>query len=746
MLILLMIAIGILIFAIRYFQKAPDRMVMEKYDYTEITVNDHEDIQVVEGTHKIPDSFQKVAENDQLILYLEEETIAIAITYKANGYTWFSYDPLVDMEEKKITKEMSDYMKSGISVITYDKFTPGRRTVLDQQVEKTYVMGENGFTVTIDFMEPQIKLDLVVEIQGGDLITSIPREHIKEYNEELWTPGNDDVSINEIIMYPFLGASTGAEKGYLVIPDGSGATIKLDEVPKYPTGYVAPVYGKDLGYANTIEPNFRGISVKALEHVVLPLYGIIHEENETGVLVIAEKGASYATYNYVSKNVSTDYYQSYFTYNYRTTYSQFQSRIDENQHVLGFQKEPNKFDLVQRYVFLDKERANYVGVAKGYRNLLMKQSGFAKKEKQKFSQIPMKIDFINNEAQIGTFSPEDVVATTYNQAKGIVGDLIEKGYNNLNVTFKSFVLDKMAYGFDIHRNLGGKKDFLEALTYFEENQIPFNYYMNYARTNHDKTKYTASKMSRQYLKVLNQKYMFFNYLNKPKYFIDFAKRDIEALDKVGVDALAFDGFSGSLFTHYDKGTIGYSHEGMAYIENMLTYLREHHIETSIYSPDAYLYPYLKDYYEAPMYSSNLMFTDKTIPLVSLVMSGNVDLYSSYMNFSSNDQDTVLRLIEFGIYPSFVLTGESTYEIKYSNSSNVYVSEMQYLKERLDAYYRQANAALSQVMDSEMVGHQYIGTNVVMVTYSNNKQIIINYNDSDYNYKNITIKGKGFVVI
>lgn len=743
----LVIGVLLLLAVKKCFEKAPDRMSMETYNYTDVIVNDEEVMkQVDKYDSTIPDTFERVAENNQLELFLDQESIAIAVRNKANGYTWYSYDVDMNMEEKKLSKEMTNYMKSGISVITYDKFTPGRRTVLDEDVNKTYQKRENGFTVTIDFLQPKIKFDFIVEIKGGDLITSIPRESIEEYNDKLWTPGNDDVSINEIVVYPFLGSTIEKEDGYIVIPDGSGAIIRLDETPKYATGYVAPVYGKDLGYANTFSFGSESFSVKPLESVVLPIYGIIHDEKDTGVLVIAESGASYATYNYVSKNVSTQYYQSYFTYNYRTTYSQFQSRIDEEQHVLGFQKEPNKFDLVQRYVFLNGDKADYVGVAKEYRDFLTKQYGFTKKGKNKKDKIPLKIDFINNEVEMGTFNLENVKATSYNQAKDIVKSFIDKGDTNLNVTFKTYLLDKQAYRFQVFKELGGKKDFRSVLNYFKDNDVKFNYYMNYARTNHKKTKYTASKMSRQDLSVRNDKSQVYNYLNDPKYFMDFAKSDMNNLRKYHIDSLAFDGFTGSLFTHYDKGIIGYSNEGMKYIKNLMTYFNDNNIETNIYRGDAYLYPYMTDYYETPICSSNLMFIDRTIPLVSLVASGNMDMYSPYMNFSSNDDEAILKLIEYGVYPSFILTGEPTYSIKYSNSSNVYVSQNKYLEERIDNYYEKVNDALSHVLGSELINHTYINDNVVMTEYANGKKIIINYNDSDYIYKDITIKGKGFVVI
>lgn len=163
-------------------------------------------------------------------------------------------------------------------------------------------------------------------------------------------------------------------------------------------------------------------------------------------------------------------------------------------------------------------------------------------------------------------------------------------------------------------------------------------------------------------------------------------------------------------------------------------------------PDAYLFKYASDYYDTSIVSSNLIFIDATVPLVPLVLSGYMDMYSPYMNFSSNDADTILKLIEFGVFPSFVLTGESTYEIKRTGSSDVYVSQLKTLEDRIDNYYSVVSEALNNVMGSEMINHTIIDDGVVLVEYDNYRKIVINYKDTEYRYQDVRIKSKGFVIL
>lgn len=743
--IILLIIIPIALYLLTNDRGTTTNIQIAKSNHEDIIINDQniENAYLNDESTVIPESFVKVAENNQLELYVEEATAAILVRDLYNGYVWSSYDVEKDLEGEGYSQEVINYMLSGVSIITYDRFTPGRRTSLDGGVEKTYHEVEDGFRVTIDFTAQQIRFDVSVTIQGGDLIVHVPLESVEEYNPNLWSPGNNNISLSQLIIYPFLGGTESEETGYVVIPDGAGAIVHLDETPQSTSGYTANIYGRDFGYENN--PRSRRFSAKSLEHVSLPIYGVIHEEGNAGLLTISENGESYATYNYRPKGTDTNYYQSYFTYNYRTAYSQFQSRVNEDQHVLGFQENPNSFDLVQRYVFLRDEEAGYVGVAKKYRSFLEKKNGFSESQERLDLNIPMKIDFVNNEVRMGSLGIEELVLTEYVQSIDIVKKLIEQGYDNLNVTFKTFLRDNWMYGMNTFRNLGGKSDLEEALSFFEENNLDFNYYVDYARSYHNETRHTANKMNRSNFIVYNSENETLNYMNNPKFYQTFAENDMSKFRSLDITSLALDGLGDNLFTHFDDNSFKTSVESMAYTKALIEYFQQHDISISMYSPNAYLYSYLDAHFDTPIHSSGLTFADETIPLVQLILSGHVDMYSPYLNNFSNDQDTMLNLIEYGVFPAFLLTEESAYYLKETASSNISVSELHYLEDRIEDYYGSVNEVLSEVLDSEMIDHQIIDEGVVAVTYSNGKVILVNYNSSEYDYEGVIIEAKGFVI-
>lgn len=709
---------------------------------------------VVQYDIAIPDYFEKVADNNKLELFLEKRTLAIAIRVKENGYVWYSYDVNADLSN--YSQEMLNRIKSGITIITYNKFTPGKRNVLNEGVNITYKTIENGFIATVDFTDVMIKFDLVVHLDGRSLFYEVPRNSVSEYNPKLWVAGNTDVSLNKLVLYPFFGSTIKKENGYIIIPDGTGAIVSLKDEPKYKLAYSQPVYGNDYGYddnpviqgdtSNVGNHELKRQTVKPLSRITMPLYGIIHDTGNNGILVVSESGASYAEYNYMAKSLITDFYQSYFDYIYRDTYKQYLSRTDTTMHILGFQPEPNEFDIKQRVVFLTEDDADYVGAAKTYRKLLEEHSGFSQDYKISNSYTT-KIDIIGNEIEQGLFKTKNVTASTYQDTTRLIKKLQKDGYESLDVTFKTFNPETSSYRFNVFKNLGGEDHLNDMLSYFKNNnQVDFNYLVDYTKTYKQK-KETASRMSRSVLSTYNDYYLYdIFYMNNPKYIKNLIDSDFKKYQTYNIKSLALIGLDQALFTQNDKGVIRYRNDSVEYVKDGMELLNNHDIQMNFYNPDAYLYPYVSKYYDTPYTSSEQMFIDASIPLLQLVVSGHMELYSPYLNFITNEKSNLLRLLEYGINPSYVMTTEDVYKLKYSNSSNIFVSQYEYLKERMKIYDAFLIEGLNEINGKELVDHTFLAEGVSLSKFSNGTTIITNYTNDDYDYNGTIIEAKGYDVL
>ena len=505
------------------------------------------------------------------------------------------------------------------------------------------------------------------------------------------------------------------------------------------------VYGEDLGY---VSPSFRSraLSIKPISRVTMPLFGMVHDVGNTGFYVISESGANYSQIKFKSTGLINDYYTTYFSYRYRESYEQYQSRSNEDQYRIAFQDDPNEYELVQRYVFLSGNQADYVGMAKSYQDYLLDNGLLGEERRTDYNETPTKVDFIGSEITMGILSSKSQTITTYNEVTEILATMQEDGYQNLITSLKTFDMRDDSYRFDVIRSLGGSKDFEKMIDFFDENNIEFSYFSDYVRNYESYSKAHAQTLSKREIYYIELSWMFYaHYVTSTRYYEQFAKDDYEDLSEYGIEGISLAGFDKAIFTNYKDGVV-YSNKNMDEIALALSYFEEKDIMTNIYLPDAYLYKYVNEYYDTPISSSDFSFTMASIPFLQLVIGGYVDMYSPYLNFISDESTSLLRLVEYGVYPSYVLTGGSTYDLKSTNSSNVYISEYDVLSRRIGNYFRFINEGLTSTIGSEMIDHTFIASGVVLVEYDNGVKIVLNYNDFAITVGDYILPAEGYEVI
>ena len=72
-----------------------------------------------------------------------------------------------------------------------------------------------------------------------------------------------------------------------------------------------------------------------------------------------------------------------------------------------------------------------------------------------------------------------------------------------------------------------------------------------------------------------------------------------------------------------------------------------------------------------MFTSQYLIQTDTVPFLQIVLSGSMEVYATYANFSFYTETDILRMIDYNVYPSFILTHDPSYELISTNSSNFY---------------------------------------------------------------------------
>lgn len=702
---------------------------------------------------RVKETYEEMGSNDQLELFLNKETMAIAVRNKNNNYVWYSNDPYRDLSNSASDVYFNSLI-SGIKINLFQKIAQPQRLSIESENTVTKLSTNDGFEATLDFKDVKIRFKMIVKLVDNQVKINIPYDGIEEYDPLLYTPNNYDYILRDIVLYPFFGSITHSDTGYITIPDGVGALINLKDKDSNHI-YDRPVYDIDTGYLDNTswskdEIYWDEFLVKDLSTITMPVYTIVHEEYKNAILGIAEEeSAPYAHYTYSSRGSDSSYYQSYFKYQYRRLFKQNQSKVDEGKSINTYQKEPSKFDINQTYIILDGEDASYVGAAKEYRKKL-ENEGVLTGVANNFETTPLKVDILGNEITKGIFGLKNTPVTTYEEAISVLETLMNDGYTDLNVSFKTMYKEKMAFRFDALSNLGGSKGLNELIEFTKKNDLQFGIYSDYTYklTNQSEVKgdqYLAKKLNRGFNMDITLAPFTYELKINPKYFVDFVKDDIETLKQFGIQNIALDNLTKSVFSFYDEEL--YSRvDAQKYIQKALEILVDNNINVGAYNSGLFGYRYMNEYYNVPLVSSNLNFTDRDIPFVQLVLSGHMDMYAEQINNISNEEDTLLRMVEYSAYPSVLLTYDTIYSIKGSSSDELYVSEYERLSNRLKSYYSIIDEGLKATMGSEMIDHKYLVQGVSMVTYGNGNQIIVNYNNTPFEYGGYTVEAKAYVVL
>ena len=92
------------------------------------------------------------------------------------------------------------------------------------------------------------------------------------------------------------------------------------------------------------------------------------------------------------------------------------------------------------------------------------------------------------------------------------------------------------------------------------------------------------------------------------------------------------------------------------------------------NPLAGYYGEMDAYLDLPLDTTSYSFLSAEVPFLPMVLSGQKPYYSPWLNFESNTSRTLLKLVEYGAYPSWLVTGEDVQPLINTNSSDVFTAQ------------------------------------------------------------------------
>ncbi|MFG6150143.1 DUF5696 domain-containing protein [Halobacillus sp. B23F22_1] len=706
---------------------------MLRYQSNQYTQPENEEASVEETT--LSDIYEQVAENEHLTLYVEEESLALQVKNKKTGYIWNS--GLNEDKEYNLNETWSNMAHSAVTIDYVDgEDKTSSESILSNDSEVSLTKQEDGFSASIEFEEAGIGMQLNVHLDEDSIEVHVPQSEIEEQDKQLAT----------MRIYPFLGASEGTDMdGYTFIPDGSGALMRFDEKqPSSTVPYQSAIYGEDEGFKRSASAE-EEVSVNDAQKITMPVYGMTNGVDENGYVAVIDEGRTFADLIAYPSGIATDFHWVTAQYNYRYQYYQPTSQNMSGYNV--YQDEMNEFDVKERITFLHEEDANYVGMAETYQQYLLDRGMLSTGD----DQVDVRLEFLGGEAKSGLLRDSVQTMTVVTDLPDYVERLNQQGVDNLHVIYRGWTkggyTGTLPEKFPFENKLGSDSDFEEVNDYFEENGIPLSYYTDYTKafdgaSGFSGQKDVARKVNAETITSHGEAENFYSL--SPSKSLEMAKEDLHEYEDRGMSHLAVDSSANMLFSDFNSDSL--RPKVIETYQEMFETLETSVDSLSLYQPNDYLLAKTDRYLDSPMYSSNYSFVTDTVPFLQIVLKGHVPYYASFSNFHNSPEDELLRMIEYGAYPSFYLTTEASHHLMHTASEDLYTSQFDNWESEIIKQYESLKESLGQVEGETITDRIVHASDLVEVAYSNGKSILVNYKNKEVTIEGNEVEAKGYKVI
>ncbi|MBN2795609.1 MAG: hypothetical protein JXR88_09400 [Clostridia bacterium] len=733
-------------------------------------VEAYETFQVIEH----PENIEKLYENNNFIFEYRDERDVLFITDKTNHYTWktgldiptakevkkalreeepLGYEPL----EEKLNETFTAIANSLIVVEYYDDSLGIKRlpSVDGNSMLKGVLGEENHFVLEMNYEEIdlQVKAHLIFTDQGYDL---------EIYENEI--TGSDKPVVASIMLNPFLGASGGAYAlydpetgkhgdavkkpeipGYVLVPDGPGALIEFNDYNESLKPYQAKVYGENLS-KSTYNYNLAEIYYVPFKNPTMPLYGIAHTKSDAAFIGFATKGDYHMEVVVMPEENTTLYTWAYPRFVKNSVYYQVFNKRGEGYFTL--MDEPEAYDIAFSYVFIhesDDLKADYTGMALTYRDYLKSTGQLERRDN--LDALPIRLDFIMSDIKKSVLNFVDGVVTKALDVESLLNQLSSQGIENINSGLMGWQEGGITAGKPWESNwsraIGTKGEF--------KSLVSSNYDISFDQ---DYLKFNAEQASEvnKAIKHINNWYVTltevddepiteFNFA-KPSVSVDWLKRQLKDLKDLDLKSHTIEGISSHLFTEHGK-TVMEEEDVVSLYQETLSNLE---MKLNLKTPNQYFWPYTDRYLQAPVYPTQYLIETKTVPFLSMVLNQSMEVYAPYSNFSFSGDKDILKMIDYNLYPSFVLTKEPSYLLSSTNALDFYSTEFTQYEHLIKKVYEEVSSALEPVLNAYWLKREEVLPNVIKNTYDNGVMIYINYNEETVIYDNLKVPGVSYVVV
>ena len=685
-------------------------------------------------------------ENDSLLLTIDDATLYMTVTDKASGKSFASsIEPAsgkLSGWKALVASPLALDVVDGQSVITKQQALMGNQVAID------LTMLDNGADALVDFTALGVKVKLQIRLEDDSIAITLPKDGLEEYpvskgiDKKTGLETFTDTRVCGVCLLPCFGATKLDEKaGYMLVPEAAGALIEFSDGEGVgTTPFSKRVYGTNIGVDKSVMTELN----RPAEQITMPVYGMAYTDDQLGYLAVVENGSEAAEIMAYPGGVITDYNWAAAHFTLREQY------IAQTTRTLGLnsrESKPYMRDMTVRFYILSGENASYTGMAKRYRKVLQESGGLNTAD----TTYRPRLDFLGAESVEFLLWNSVEPMTSVEQMDEILTACDESGIADPLVIYRGWQPGGLTWSLGsgsvkLEGKLGREDDLIDLAQKIRENGGKFMLEIDPVQANPDR----MYNMRVDVVRTLGQTIAEHQTGKElyPKLYYLTPGRSAEILkamaDKWGkhVDGLALVKLPNTLYSYYSRGGNHSRGETLAAYQDTLASLNaplalENPLSGYLGQTDVFL--------DLPLDTTSYSFLSAEVPFLPMVLSGNIPYYATWLNFESNQQKALLKLVEYGAYPSWLLTGEDVQPLIHTNSSDVFSAKWDVLLSTMTEINGKLQSLHEAIGGSAMAKHELLDTDVVKVTYENGTAVYINYRKADVNADGITVPALGYLV-
>ena len=492
-------------------------------------------------------------------------------------------------------------------------------------------------------------------------------------------------------------------------------------------------------YGDWIEPKTETITTK--EEMV----------EDRGFIAIIEEGDALA-------NITTNH-GAFILHRYNSCYTTFYPRpkdafnlaesisVGANAEWTVVSKRKYTGSYRIRFIMLtDKQLANennienyyecsYIGMAKAYREYLEREGILTRlTEEETKPDVPLYIESFGAMDSSDTFLSMPVTVktplTTFEDLKTMTDELAEKGITNLQYRLKGFanggIWASVPYKVKFEKKLGGNDGYADFLEYAAGKGIgvypefDFMYADPWENGTFDFTGFSMRKdavrtIDNRYIRkreyesayqsLFYTQYVCISPMALDKFYTRFST-EIEKLGKMGISVSTI---GSDLNSDFDKKDPYNREDAKEYVTKVLDKMYEDFSgDIMVDGGNAYTWKYIKHILNASTDSSHHTYASEMVPFLGMVLHGYINFAGSPTNMAGDINYEILKMIESGSAPYFVLSYQNIAEMKeswelgryYSASYNIWLDD-------LVEIYNRINSVLGKLQTKLIVDHEFL---------------------------------------